>query len=231
MKRFWKRAEVVKGNEGFSITLDGRIVKTPKRRDLIVPQSDLADHICAEWQNCGADIDPAKMPMTGYANAALDRVADERGAFISAVAAYGETDVFCYRAENPVMLVERQSQAWDMWIAWACKRYDMKLILIAGIMHQPQPAKTVQRFGHEVARRSDFEIAAMAKLANLSGSLIATLALVEGEGDANSLWAAACLDEDWQAEKWGVDAFATKNRSDRQNDFMEAARFLELVRE
>ena len=46
---------------------------------------------------------------------------------------------------------------------------------------------------------------------------------------ADSVWAAANLDEDWQAEQWGEDAWATAMRDDHRRDFEAAARFLALL--
>ena len=69
----------------------------------------------------------------------------------------------------------------------------------------------------------------MAKLAHLSGSLVATLAVVESAGTAEEIWDAACLDELWQEALWGADHWAQKNRSDRAAEFMAAVRFLDLL--
>jgi chaperone required for assembly of F1-ATPase len=46
---------------------------------------------------------------------------------------------------------------------------------------------------------------------------------------ADAVWAAANLDEDWQAEKWGLDDLAVKTRETQQRDFEAVVRFLSLV--
>lgn len=96
-------------------------------------------------------------------------------------------------------------------------------------MHQPQPEQTLETLRSAVSARGTFELAAMAKLAHLSGSLIATLAVVERAGTAEDIWKATCLDELWQEELWGEDHWAQKNRNDRANEFMAAVRFLDLL--
>ena len=96
-------------------------------------------------------------------------------------------------------------------------------------MHRAQPVAMLEKLGAAVAARGTFELAAMAKLAHLSGSLVAMLALVERAGEAAALWQASCLDELWQEEQWGSDYWAQKNRADREAEFMQAARFLELL--
>jgi chaperone required for assembly of F1-ATPase len=68
MKRFYKEA-VVTAERG--IALDGRPVKTPAKAPLILPTEAMAQAVAAEWQAQGELIDPARMPFTGLANAAM----------------------------------------------------------------------------------------------------------------------------------------------------------------
>ena len=230
MRRFWKEVTVEQSAYGLAIRLDGKPVKTPLRAELIVPTKTMADAVIAEWVAVEEKIDPAAMPMTGFANAAIDRIGPERDVFVAAISAYGETDLFCYRAETGEPLAARQAEVWEPWLDWARARYDVAFNVVEGIMPMPQPPETVARLESAVASRGTFELAAMAKLAHLSASLVATLALVERAGSPSELWTASCLDEIWQEELWGEDYFATKNRNDREREFMQAARFLELLR-
>ena len=230
MRRFWKEVSTQQSAWGFGIELDGRPLKTPMRHALLLPTTALTDAVVAEWRAVEKDIDPATMPFTGFANAAIDHVAPDRTEFAARIAAYGETDAFCYRAEAGEPLAVRQAAEWDPWLEWARGRYDVSFTLVEGIMPQPQPAVSLEKLGAAVAARGTFELAAMAKLAHLSGSLVATLALVEQVGSAAELWTASCLDEIWQEELWGSDYWAQKNRSDREVEFMQAAQFLDLLR-
>ena len=67
------------------------------------------------------------MPLTGLANAAIDRVApDPAGLRGAASRVYGESDLLCYRAEGPARLVARQAELWDPILAWARRRYDVE---------------------------------------------------------------------------------------------------------
>ncbi len=229
MRRFWTEVTTVQSAYGLAIRLDGKPVKTPLRAELTVPTKALADAVIAEWEAVAEKIDPAAMPMTGFANAAIDRIGPEHATFVDAISAYGEADLFCYRAEAGEPLAARQAEVWEPWLDWARTRYDVVFNVVEGIMPQPQPPETVARLKAAVASRGTFELAAMAKLAHLSGSLVATLALVERAGSSQELWSASCLDEIWQEELWGEDYFATKNRNDREAEFMQAARFLDLL--
>ena len=109
MKRFYKQVSVEDG----AILLDGRPVRTPARAPLVLSSPALADAVADEWRAQGEDIDPRSMPLTGLANAAIDRVAPDPAAFARPLAAYAESDLLCYRADAPEELVERQAGAWD----------------------------------------------------------------------------------------------------------------------
>jgi chaperone required for assembly of F1-ATPase len=230
MRRFWKEVTLEQGTYGHGVRLDGRALKTPKQGELYLPTLPLAHAVKAEWEAVDGEIDPIAMPMSGFANAAIDHVAPNRTQFAAQIAAYAESDALCYRAEAQDVLAAKQAKIWDTWLDWASTRYDVSFTLVEGVMHKDQPVATLEKLLTVVAARGTFELAAMAKLAHLSGSLVAVLALVERAGDAASLWQAACLDELWQEEQWGTDHWAQKNRADRETEFMQAARFLDLLR-
>lgn len=230
MRRFWKEVTLEQGTYGQGIRLDERALKTPMRNDLYLPTRPLADAVAEEWRSVSEEIDPAAMPMTGFANAAIDHVAPDRATFAAQISAYAESDAFCYRADAGDALAIKQADVWNPWLDWARARYDVSFNLVEGVMHSAQPEATLEKLHAAVATRGTFELAAMAKLAHLSGSLVAVLAVVERAGGAGVLWQASCLDELWQEEQWGADYWAEKNRADREAEFMQAARFLELLR-
>ena len=86
-------------------------------------------------------IDPRAMPLTGLANAAIDRVAPDPAAFARASPFMAKSDLLYYRAEGPASLVARQAELWDPILAWAQQRYDVVFELATGIIHMPQPRR------------------------------------------------------------------------------------------
>jgi chaperone required for assembly of F1-ATPase len=226
VKRFYKAATV---GEGRRILLDGRPVKTPGRRDLALPSDALAEAIADEWNAQGELIEPRAMALTGLANAALDRIAPDAAGFARGLAAYGESDLLCYRAEAPIGLVRRQSESWDPILAWAQQRYDAVFELATGVVHVAQPAETLARLNAALAALGPFALAGLSPLVTVSGSLLIALALAEGALPLGAAWAAATLDEQWQAEQWGEDAEAVAALANRRSDFEAAARFLALL--
>lgn len=226
MKRFYKAATV---GPDRSILLDGRPVKTPGRAALALPTEALALAVADEWAAQGDRIEPRAMPMTGLANAAVDRIAPDPAAFARGLAVYGESDLLYYRAEGPAALAARQSERWDPILAWARQRYDAAFEVTAALVHVKQPEETIARLGAAVTARDPFRLAGLSPLVTVSGSLLVALALAEGTLGPDEAWAAAALDDLWQMERWGEDAEAAAALAARRRDFAAGARFLALL--
>lgn len=229
MKRFWSKAEAVAGGGEWGVELDGRPVRTPARAPLVLPQEALALAIANEWEETGETVDPRGMPLTGLANAAIDRVAPDPQRFATDLARYAEADLLCYRADGPKALIDRQAAAWDPLLQWARRRYDVDFAVTHGITHVPQQPATIARLSHAVATLDPFHLAGISPLVTIGGSLVAALAVLEGEVDPEAAWTALTVDDAWQLDKWGSDAEAEAALANRRADFTAAARFLSLL--
>lgn len=226
MKRFYAAASL--GPDG-AVLLDGRPIRTPARALVVLPAPALAEAVVAEWAAQGDEIRPREMPLTGLANAAIDRVAPDPATFARGLADYGESDLLCYRTDGPAGLVARQAAAWDPPLRWAEGRYGIRFAVTAGIVHVAQPAETIGRLGAAVATHDAFRLAGLSPLVTISGSVVLALAVADGAMAAADAFAAANVDERWQAERWGEDALALEAGANRERDFLAAARFLELL--
>lgn len=229
MKRFWTTVSAEPEGEGWGIKLDGRAVKTPARAALEVPTQRLAEAIADEWQDVGENVDPRAMPLTGLANAAIDRVAPDRYAFARGLANYAEADLACYRADGSRELISRQEEEWDKLLGWARRRYDVDFVTTSGLMHVAQPPATVERLSHAVAALDPFRLAGLSPLVTIGGSLILAIAVLEKAVTPVEAWEAASVDDRWQLERWGRDAEAEAALENRRRDFLAAARFLDLL--
>jgi chaperone required for assembly of F1-ATPase len=227
-KRFYTMAGVAAGPDGFAITLDGKPVRTPSRRTLAVPTADIAEAIAAEWDAQQDIIDPTRMPLTRLANSVIDAVADRVDAVADDVAKYFETDLLCYRAGHPDVLVAREAAHWDPVLFWAADRLGARFILAEGIMHVRQPDQAIAA-ARAALPKEPWAIAALHVLTTLTGSALLPLALMHGRLDEDEVWAAAHVDEDWNIEKWGVDAEVAARRAARLIDFKAAARLLKVT--
>ncbi|SNR53983.1 ATP12 family chaperone protein [Puniceibacterium sediminis] len=224
-KRFWKTAEVAEAEGGFGVTLDGRTVKTPAKASLVVPTSALAQAIAAEWDAQIEQIDPASMPYTRGANAAIDKVRIQHGEVADMLADYGDSDLLCYRADSPAELAARQAAGWDPMLDWAEARLGARLETRIGIMHAPQTPQAVTTLRQQVHNLDAFELAAFHDLVSLTGSLVLGFAAAFEQATAPEIWALSRIDEDWQQELWGADEEAQEVADRKQAAFLQAQRF------
>jgi chaperone required for assembly of F1-ATPase len=230
MKRFYKRADPLESESGHGVALDRRPVKTPGKRDLILPNRVLAAAIAEEWNAQEGEIRPATMPLTRLATTAIDRVATQREAIIEETANYAGTDLVCYRAAHPPTLAARQQAVWQPLIDWAVLRYDAPLVITTGVIPKSQSGASLRSFAAAVADQDDFALTALHVATAASGSLVIGLALLESQLDAREAFTASQLDESFQIEAWGADSEQAERRRALAADIAAAARFMLLLR-
>lgn len=236
MKRFWKEVrlretETADGRVAYEIRLDGRPLTTPKKHPLHIPGRALALAIRDEWDGAGAEFSPADMPLTGLANATIDIVAHDHDGFAAGLARYAENDLLCYRADAPGSLVARQDAVWDPILDRTRTVHGLTLRTVTGIIHQPQPEEALAKVRGLFQRFSPWELAALAPVAQITGSAILTLTLADGAIGTQDGFDAAMLDELWQETFWGTDHEAQRVRELRRGEYETALRFLALLRE
>jgi len=228
-KRFYTSAGVAEAEGGFAITLDGKPIRTPSGRQVTAPTREIAEAIAAEWNAQGEMINPLTMPLTRFANSVVEAVADRADAVADDVAKYLGTDLLFYRAGHPEALVAKEAAHWDPILFWAADTLGAHFILAEGIVHVAQPEQAV------AAARGAFpddpwSIAALHVVTTLTGSALLALALAHGVRDAEQVWAAAHVDEDWNIEKWGMDEEVAARRAARLVDFQAAVRILTALK-
>lgn len=221
-KRFWKEAVVEEAAHGFEVKLDGRSVKTPAKRALILPTRAMAEVIAAEWDAQEGEIKPHLMPATKTANAAIDKVSVQHSEVADMLAAYGDCDLLCYRAEAPEELVARQASQWNPMLDWGQEVLGVQLALRKGVMHQPQDASVLEVLSNQTHALSAFELAAFHDLVSLTGSLVLGFAAARQARPAEALWDVSRLDETWQAEQWGSDDEAEEMALIKKASFLHA---------
>lgn len=230
MKRFWKQAKAEEVPGGYTVRLDERPLRTPAKAPLVLPTRPLAEAVAAEWDAQPDEVRPAALPLTRSANSAIDRVMPHQHDVAASIAAYGETDLLCYRAPHPEALARRQAELWDPLLDWAAEAFGARLRVGAGVMHVLQPAQAVEALRVAVAAHDAWSMTALHELVTLSGSLVLGLAVSHGRLDAAEAWPLSRVEEDWQIAEWGEDAEAAAAARRREADFREAERLLKLLR-
>lgn len=227
-RRFWEAAETRPEAGGWTVRLDGRPVRTPGRRPLVMPTRAMADAVAGEWSAQGERVDPTTMPVTRSVNSAIDKVVPQRDEVVAALTAYGETDLLCYRAESPDALTARQARAWDPLLEWAHQTFGARLVPVAGVMPHPQDRAALDRLSAPVDAMDEFALTGFHDLVMLSGSLVLALAVVRGRLSAAEAWELSRIDEEYQAELWGRDQEAERAAEIRRDAFLAAERFVAL---
>jgi chaperone required for assembly of F1-ATPase len=228
-KRFYASAGVADTEGGFAVTLDGKPIRTPSGRIITIPSRELAQAVAAEWEGQREVIDPLTMPMTRFANTVLEAVVGRTGPVADDIAKYFSSDLLFYRAGHPEALVAREARHWDPVLFWAADELGAHFILAEDIVHVRQP-ETALAAARAALPDDPWSIAALHVVTTLTGSALLALALLHGVLDADQVWTAAHVDEDWNAEQWGADEEATGRRAARAVDFRAAAQILGVMR-
>ena len=228
-KRFWNDVTVVQQEDGYAIQLDARPVKTPAKALLVVPSREMAESIAVEWRAVVETIDPNVMPFTRSANAAIDKVDVQFSEVAEMLAAYGGSDLLCYRAEAPNALVQRQADGWDPMLDWAADTFGARLVATVGIMPVEQNADAIAKITAPLFGATAFELTALHDLIAMSGSLVLALGVTQRRLSTDDAWALSRIDEQWQAEQWGDDEDAAQVIEIKRQAFHHAADFYHMA--
>tara|TARA_R110000868_G_scaffold29889_2_gene110961 strand:+ start:1173 stop:1874 length:702 start_codon:yes stop_codon:yes gene_type:complete len=228
VKRFYKTAGVSATEGGYAVELDGRPVKTPAKKFLVVPGQALAAAIAAEWDAQGDDIDAHSMRLTRLANSVIDRVVEHRDSVIDEIAGYAETDLVCYRATEPAELARRQEEGWAPLVSWIRERHNVDFEVTTSLLPVAQGKNCIETIRSAVADFDVFALAGLHLVTVCSGSVVIGLAVAAARIDGPAAWELSLIDETYQIEEWGEDPEATKRRAGLLDDIVAGAAFLQL---
>jgi chaperone required for assembly of F1-ATPase len=231
MKRFYREVRVAGEGAGYGVLLDGRPVRTPDKRPLILSTRSLGEAVAAEWRRQSDTIVPTTMGLTRLANSALDRVSRHRDAVIDEIACFTATDLVCYRVSEPDALAARQCAAWQPLVEWAAATFDASLAVTDGLVPVTQSPQCLSALRDAVATFDDFPLAGLHEATAATGSVVIGLALGHGRIDGGTAWEISQIDESFQIERWGEDDDATRRRAALKRDIAVAAEFLSLARD
>ena len=223
-KRFYK--SVLLADDGLSIQLDGRNLRSPAGSLLRLPTRSLASAIVDEWRAQGDDIDPATMPLFSLAVTVIDRVTPQREMVMAELVAYGGNDLLCYR-DAQTDLASRQHDQWQPWLDRLAAEHDIHLQIVTGIM--PIGQSDAVKFCASIAAHDDWKLGILHRATSLSGSLVLGLGFVSMKIDSDAMFDLAFLDELWQNETWGNDFEAADRHGFLRAELKDAARFLALL--
>jgi chaperone required for assembly of F1-ATPase len=228
-KRLYAKADVMEAEGGFAVTLDGKPIRTPSGRIVAVPSRAIAEAMAGEWEAQKETIDPLTMPLTRLANSVVEAVTDRVQLVRDDIEKYLQSDLVFYRAGHPEGLVQREAAHWDPVLSWARDVLGAHFILAEGIMHVSQP-ETAVAAARAALPEDAWSVAALHVVTTLTGSALLALALHQGARNADQVWAAAHVDEDFNAEQWGADEEVVARKAARKADFEAAAAILRALK-
>jgi chaperone required for assembly of F1-ATPase len=172
---------------------------------------------------------PADVPLTRLAGTAQERIAPDPAPVVEGLVKYAETDLLCYRAEEP-RLAGLQAEAWQPLLDWAALQHDAPLRVTTGLMPVAQEPQALVALRRAVAALGPMELAALGVLVPGFGSLVLGLAVVQERLEVTEAHRLATLDESFQEEFWGTDAEAAARRERIAREVALAARLVALSR-
>jgi chaperone required for assembly of F1-ATPase len=234
-RRFYKAVTVQQRDGTFVLLLDGRAVKSPGGNHLALPCLAAARALADEWSAQGETIEPASMALTRVVNSAIDGGAYQLGATVDEIVKYAGADLVCYRAPEPMTLVEAQAAEWDPIVAFARENLGAHFICTEGVVfaEQPEPVRAavkeaIQRIANS-GPAAPFALAALHVMTTLTGSVLLALAVAHRARTPAEVWTAAHVDEDFEMRAWGEDAEALRRRARQWREMEAAARLFQAV--
>ncbi|XBQ15239.1 MAG: ATP12 family protein [Oceanicaulis sp.] len=227
-RRFYKQAGIALEDGGWRVLLDGRPVKTPAKQVLALPVEGLAMAVAAEWEAQGEHINPFTMPLTRLVHVALDAMAAAREGAAAEIAKFASTDLVSHRSDDP-QLAARQAEVWDPYLRWSETALDAPLKAAVTIAPLNQPEASLDAMRKRALALDDLRLTGLVSAAPILSSAVLAFALLEGESDGETVWAASRLEEDHQIERWGEDAEAAQAAANKKRDLLACERlFREL---
>lgn len=224
-RRFYKVAAAAEIGGRHEVQVDGKPVRTPKGKILSAASPEVAASMAAEWDAQSEFVDPGTMPLTRLINSAIDGVAGRMVEVREEIVRYAGSDLLSYRADSPVELRAWQDQTWSPILDWLHESLGARLLVAAGMIHQPQPPASLAAISTAIEPLDATKLAALHSATTLTGSAALALAVLRRRLSAADAWAAAHIDEDWQSRLWGVDYEASQRRERRWLE-MQAAAFV-----
>ncbi len=227
VKRFYKQVALAEGKGGFAITLDGREAKTVGRHPLATQSRALAEALVVEWDAQQDEIDLAAMPLTRLQGFVLDGGESARGEWQSTILSYAGSDLLCYRADDPP-LAKRQADLWQPPLDAMAERLCHAFAVTEGVIAVEQPAALLSGFEGALAQETLPAVLSLKLMTEMLGSAVLALCVRHHVLSTEDAFAAARLDETYQAEKWGVDAEAAARDASVRAELEQVARFMAL---
>ncbi len=218
MKRFYKNVSVHQlESGGYGLSLDAKPVKTSAGHVIECANEKIVSVVAKEWDEQREDINPATMPMTQILSTIIDTDDSMRAEMSARILPYIDTDLLCYRTNQPSELKDRQEEVWGQPLSWFHAEYGYEFITTYDLvaLKQPQPIHDV--FTKALSGFDQTAFGVFQITTSITGSIILALAFVKKAMTAEQVYNAVFVDEFYRGEiydekKYGVDPMQEKQR-------------------
>jgi len=230
MKKFWETIEIKKvSSKEFYILLDNKKLKTPLKKELTLSCHLMAKEVLKEWDQRSDIINTDDLVFYGLLSTAIDRVREEKNSYINDIINFIDTDLICYRADNPTDLVSHQNKHWDPIILLIEKYINTKVSVFKGVMPSHQNSKVHHKVKNLVVELSDIQISVLHRITNLIGSVFLALCIIKKDLSNKQAFELSFLDELWQAENWGYEEDASTKRKKVRTELNRLILFIDCI--
>ncbi|BFZ53993.1 Cu-binding protein [Savitreella phatthalungensis] len=194
MKRFWKRVAVERRDLGYTVTLDGKALKTPGAAVLVVPEEKerLAQLIAAEWaQVSSAQMRQHQLPLTSLAARAIDHLElhhRDRAATIKSLLRYLDTDAVLIHTPGSDRFINMQEQEWTPIREWAQRFFRTPISRLdadAGLISHRQSDEARTAAQQYLETLDKWQLAAFERSVYATKSFLLAALLVESQGSTS----------------------------------------------
>ncbi|KFM26182.1 ATP synthase mitochondrial F1 complex assembly factor 2 [Auxenochlorella protothecoides] len=202
--RFYKHVGVRPEDQGqgYHVTLDSRVLRTPAQKPLTVPSEALAHAIAAEWECQVQRVQPHTMPLMTLAATAIDAPRG-RAVVVDTLIHYLHTDSLLCR-EAPGRLAVLQAETYEPILGWARARLGAALRPSDSIFGAALPDADLAAAQAYLESLDRWHLTALEHLAACCRSVLLACAVVEGEVGVPDALAVARLEESAQIAQWGL---------------------------
>ena len=196
MKRFYNTVTLNHTTSGhYQLLLDGKPVQTPAKQPFFMYTQTIADKVVAEWECQHTDIVPETMPVSQMAMTLIDRVEPQRTHLQNELLGYINTDLLCYRAQEPEIYKHAQMEAWDPFIDWFEGFSGLSIKTTDGLSPVIQPKNVHDYIQSFLDNLSDAQFMAAYLTTLGTGSILLSLCFISKQHSIDSIVEAAFVEE------------------------------------
>lgn len=208
------------------VVLDGRPIKTPLRKVLLLPTEATAFVVALEWESQASQIAPHLMPATRIAMSAVDQMPVLREKTVGQIMRFLETDTVCFREEpekytTSNVLTTKQEETWDPIIEWFSKEFEIEPLETTYYFHVTHPEETTAALRKHIESLDDWELAAFDAAASSLKSFVLAAALLKYRVSPADALSASRLEETHQQDEWGYEKGADAHEGTEANLAMQ----------